>query len=224
MKSFFFTLQTALLCVVLTLSSGVSGYALDPSDDLSFSWDTYAQRKHRLMGVREIEGVLLAQVDLLPKSQAPKLARHILELSNRYQFDPAFVLAVIQVESRFRVKVVSPAGAVGLMQVMPATGQKVARKHNLAPSYRLLSLKRVHRMLEDPFFNTTVGVTYLAYLRDRYKTKSPYFLVAAYNVGPARMDELLKRKSFKPTGTKRYYDAIRKGIPEFRFYRHSERI
>lgn len=227
MKSLVFTAKTALLCLVLTASAGVTGYALDPTDDLSFSTGGMVFGRPggqpRLMTVKSIEAVLRSRVDLLPLSQARPLAQHLLKLCRQYQFDPAFALAVIEVESRFRVKALSPVGAVGLMQVMPATAQMVAEKRRFAPSWRLRSLSRVKRMLEDPFFNVQVGLAYLAELRDRYPTRSPYVLVAAYNVGPARMDVLLKQKSFRPTGTKKYYDAIRKGVPEFRFFRETPR-
>jgi soluble lytic murein transglycosylase-like protein len=103
-------------------------------------------------------------------------------------------------------------GAVGLMQIIPATGVVVAR--NLG-----LKLKVTERVLQDPFVNLTLGVAYLAWLRDHYHGLSPYYLEAAYNVGPAKLDELRSRKSFKPVNTKKYYEAIRRGVPGFRFYR-----
>ena len=61
-------------------------------------------------------------------------------------------------------------------------------------------------------------IAYLATLRDRYRDFTPYHLVAAYNLGPTRMDELLSRKSFKPVTTKKYYEDIRRGVQVFRFY------
>jgi soluble lytic murein transglycosylase-like protein len=90
-------------------------------------------------------------------------------------------------------------GAIGLMQVRPITAVAVD-----LDSQGLL----------DPFHNLTVGITYLAYLRARYLAKgvgdSLYVLIAAYNLGPTRMDELLSRPGFKPDKTKRYFDAIRR--------------
>jgi soluble lytic murein transglycosylase-like protein len=69
----------------------------------------------------------------------------------------------------------------------------------------------------DPYVNTAIGVAYLAWLRDYYKG-SPYRLLAAYNVGPGRMNELLSQRSFQPTETKKYFLSIRRGVPVFRFY------
>ncbi|MGZ3696730.1 MAG: lytic transglycosylase domain-containing protein, partial [Bdellovibrionota bacterium] len=151
-----------------------------------------------------------------PKSQTPKLARHLLSLCRQYRFDPAFVLSLIQVESAFKIKARSPVGALGLMQLMPGTAQFIAQELGIEVSQQGIT----ERALLDPFFNITLGVAYLAWLRDHYAGSAPYYLVAAYNIGPARLDELLSRKSFKPVGTKKYFQAIRRGIPEFRYYRH----
>jgi soluble lytic murein transglycosylase-like protein len=100
------------------------------------------------------------------------------------------------------------------MQVMPATAVVTARELGVALDARVAA-----RFLTDPFTNLTFGVSYLSWLRDHYRGRSAYFLVAAYNVGPARMDELLLRKSFTPVVTKRYFNAIRRGVPGFRYYR-----
>lgn len=219
MKSLRNIFQAALLTVCLVLAPEALRYRVDPTDDLSFSLHWGEAQRSRVMGVEQVQKILADRLDLFPVSQTPKLARHLVALCDQYRFDPAFVLALIQVESRFRVKVVSPAGAVGLMQVMPATASVVSQELSL----KTLRLKKVdrsrfERMLTDPFLNVEIGIAYLAWLRDRYRDLSPYYLVAAYNVGPGRMDELLSRKEFKPVNTRRYYEAIRKGVPGFRFY------
>lgn len=109
---------------------------------------------------------------------------------------------MIQAESGFRPQVVSVAGAVGLMQVMPATA-RISRKKLL-----------------DPFENVSVGVAYLSYLRTylrgRYQELNPYYLVAAYNLGPAKLDSLLAKKSFRPLKTRAYFETIARGVFEFR--------
>jgi len=76
------------------------------------------------------------------KSQYDSL---IINLSNKYSMDPALVKAVIHIESAFRHDAVSRAGAMGLMQLMPAT----ARSYDL------------HDDQFDPKKNITVGVTHL---------------------------------------------------------------
>jgi transglycosylase-like protein with SLT domain/uncharacterized protein DUF4124 len=80
------------------------------------------------------------------------------------------VRAVVQVESAFNPYAVSPKGAVGLMQLMPATAQHfgVANPFN-------------------PTENVRAGVAYLRQLLDRYEDNEPLAL-AAYNAGPAAVD------------------------------------
>lgn len=212
-------IQATLVTACLVISPGALSYRVDPTDDLSFSLHSTEPQRFRTMGEAQIAALLADRLDLFPRSKTPELARHLVALCDEYRFDPAFVLALIQVESRFRVKVVSPAGAVGLMQVMPATAAVVARELGLR-TFRLKKVdrSRFERMLTDPFLNLEVGIAYLAWLRDRYRDLSPYYLVAAYNIGPARLEELLSRKEFRPVNTRRYYEAIRKGIPGMRFY------
>ena len=204
-----------LFCV-----SAVRLIQADPSDDFSFTLaHTPEDEAYSLMPETQVTAILRDHLDLFPRSQAPRLARHLLHLCRYYRFDPAFVLALIEVESRFRTKVISPAGAVGLMQIMPSTARRVVKEMGVKLAPRKL---RRQSFLLDPYINTTVGVAYLAWLRDHYRGMPPYYLVAAYNAGPAKIDELLARGAFRPVLTKKYYEAIRRGIPEFRFYRSPE--
>ncbi|MGK5087186.1 transglycosylase SLT domain-containing protein [Bdellovibrionota bacterium FG-2] len=215
---------------VLGLVGAVATISLiqaDPSDDFSFSL-AHAPRvdAYHLIPTQRVSDVLTDNLDLFPQSQAPKLARHLVTLCRKYRFDPAFILSLIQVESDFRVKVISPAGAVGLMQLMPATALMVARSGEVSlpgilglPEQGSEVLKAMERILTDPFMNLTLGIAYLSVLRERYEGLSSYFLIAAYNVGPTKLDELIARPSFKPTQTKRYYEAIKRGVPEMRAYR-----
>jgi soluble lytic murein transglycosylase-like protein len=208
----------------------------DPTDDFSLTLHALPSSiAYRVMPEKRVTQILEDRLDLFPKDEAPRLARHLLALCKRHRFDPAFILALIEVESRFHIKIVSPYGAVGLMQVMPATAVVASRKMRdrlgpigagLDPARRRRGetvLQAAHRILQDPFANLTYGIAYLSWLRDHYRGRSTYCLVAAYNVGPARMDELLSRKNFKPVNTKRYFDAIRRGVPGFRYYRREAR-
>ncbi len=93
--------------------------------------------------------------------------------------DPALALGVIRQESSFDVAADSPAGARGLMQLMPATAAATARKLGLPVSVP---------NLVDPTYNIRLGTAYLRGLLDQYDNSVP-MAVAAYNAGPRRVGE-----------------------------------
>ncbi len=95
--------------------------------------------------------------------------------SRRYGMDPYFVAAIIREESQFRTDAVSPAGARGVMQVMPSTGEWIARAAGIAGFDR--------SRLFEPDTNITVGTWYLSRLMQRFQGDL-YRVSAAYNAGP----------------------------------------
>ena len=94
----------------------------------------------------------------------------------------ALTLAVIAQESQFRPTVRSPAGAVGLMQVLPNTGEAMATKLGLGWSPDLLT---------DGDTNIALGTAYLDQLLTRYDG-SVLLALAAYNAGPSRVEAWLR--------------------------------
>jgi soluble lytic murein transglycosylase len=88
---------------------------------------------------------------------------------------PALALAVMRQESSFDPKIVSAAGAHGLMQVMPGTAAELARAAHVASG-----------PLSDPAINMRLGGAYLHGLLDRFGGVVP-FAVAAYDAGPHRV-------------------------------------
>ncbi len=158
----------------------------------------------------QLNEVLSSRLLKFPKSRVPQLSQHILRLCKRFGFDPLLVLSVIEVESHFRPKVKSPKGALGLMQVQPATANFVIK--NLRPMGTTLASGQQDQIdLTDPFINTSIGISYLAWLRDQYRNSS-FNLIAAYYIGPGRMNQLLSRKSFEPVQTKKYFHAIQNSV------------
>ncbi len=98
--------------------------------------------------------------------------------------DPALVHAVVRQESAFDPKAVSYRGALGLMQLMPSTAVKVARRLRLPYSQR--------RLVLDPAYNLALGRAYLAKLLEDYDG-SAILAIAAYNAGPSRVRRWLQR-------------------------------
>ena len=101
----------------------------------------------------------------------------IEDATRKYDLDPAFVYGLVRQESRFVSDIVSAAGAVGLMQLMPPTARWVARKTGRT--------SRGGVNLEDPALNAQLGAYYLRYVMDRLG-RLPVLAAAAYNAGPNR--------------------------------------
>lgn len=90
---------------------------------------------------------------------------------------PELVMAIARRESEFNHRVASPAGALGLMQVMPDTARAMARK--LGEPFDQPRLTR------DPAYNARLGAAYLEGLRERFGT-SVALVAGGYNAGPGR--------------------------------------
>jgi len=118
---------------------------------------------------------------------------YIVEASRRYDVPEAWIREVMRVESGGRPLALSPAGAMGLMQVMPATYAELAQRHDLGP---------------DPYHprdNILAGTAYLREMYDRFG--NPAFL-AAYNAGPGTLDQYLAGRRGLPDETRRYVAMI----------------
>lgn len=108
------------------------------------------------------------------------------EMARRYGLDPLLVMALIKMESNFNPEAVSPAGAAGLMQLMPSTARSLGLK---VPRYRdprrpIRNPKIDERF--DPYKNLEAGMRYLSQMVDRYSGN--YVLaICAYNSGPGNV-------------------------------------
>ncbi|MGE0666653.1 MAG: lytic transglycosylase domain-containing protein [Sphingomonadales bacterium] len=103
-----------------------------------------------------------------------------------FKLDRALLYAFTRQESNFMTRVVSSAGARGLMQLMPTTAAYIAEDSSLKD--------RNAEKLFDPSFNMMLGQKYLLYLFDKGVTQSNLILVAAsYNAGPGNVSKWLDR-------------------------------
>lgn len=122
----------------------------------------------------------------------------IAEASRRFGVPAAWIRAVMQAESGGRTMldgrpITSPAGAIGLMQVMPDTYEEMRRAHDLGSDPY------------DPRDNVLAGTAYLRAMYDRYGFPG---LFAAYNAGPERYDEYLHQGRPLPTETRTYLATV----------------
>ncbi len=99
------------------------------------------------------------------------LDRVVREASNKNRLDPDFVSSVIMAESNFKTHAVSKKGALGLMQLMPATAAELG----VADPF-------------DPRANVEAGTAHLSALLDRYNN-DPIKALAAYNAGAHRVKQ-----------------------------------
>lgn len=108
----------------------------------------------------------------------------LLQAAQSQQVDPTLVYALVRRESAFDPNAGSPVGALGLMQLMPATGALMARRSNE-------SLPSTNALLE-PGRNLRYGTAYLKGLLERFGN---HFAVAAaaYNAGPNRVERWLPK-------------------------------
>jgi len=124
-----------------------------------------------------------------PRAYSPE----VLSSAGRYSLDPRLVWAIIRAESTYRPEIRSSAGAVGLMQIMPATGRKISRALHVR-NYQ------TQRLL-DPQLNIRYGCYWLRQLLDRChagpapspSTGDLILALAAYNAGDRRVDEWRRR-------------------------------
>lgn len=120
--------------------------------------------------------------------------------SFRHGVDANLLAIVILIESGGDPIASSPKGAMGLMQVMPATAQDIARERGI--------FGHVDARLYDPAYNIDFGAYYLAKQMTRFNNGDAINTVeraaGAYNGGPARMDRHLRSGEALPTETMRY--------------------
>ncbi|WP_439527579.1 lytic transglycosylase domain-containing protein [Pannonibacter sp.] len=125
-------------------------------------------------------------------SMADPHAAFVTEASQRFSMPEHWIRAVRRVESGGDVRAISSAGAMGLMQVMPATWAELRTRYRLGNDPY------------DPRDNIMAGTAYLREMHDRYG--SPGFL-AAYNAGPGRYEEYLAGRPL-PAETRAYVATL----------------
>lgn len=120
-----------------------------------------------------------------------------------YTVDPALVLAFARIETRFQTNAVSPVGAAGLMQLMPATARRIG------------GAGATREALLDPGYNMTLGQRYIAKILDAFGGNL-IKLGAAYNAGPGKVARWQAAQNGKEDDPLMFLESMR--APETRSY------
>jgi soluble lytic murein transglycosylase len=119
-----------------------------------------------------------------------------------YTIDPSLVLAFARIESRFQADAVSPAGARGLMQLMPSTAVTVGGAGAVS-------------QLNDPTYNMSLGQRYIAQLLNSYGGNLIQ-VPSAYNAGPMKLAGWINARAGKEDDALLFIESIR--VSETRSY------
>lgn len=128
-----------------------------------------------------------ADLEKLHRKLYPRYYANMVEkYAKLYNVDIFLICAMILEESRYNAEAVSWAGAIGLMQIMPATGKELAQQ---------LKIRRFRTsMLKQPDVNIQMGTKYIGYLNSLFNGNA-MLVTGAYNGGPGRMKRWVASKN-----------------------------
>jgi len=112
-----------------------------------------------------------------------RLWHHIDTTARYYGFDTHLIYRIIEEESAWDIKAISPKQALGLMQLLLPTAREIMEDEKITRE----------RLLNDPFLNAHAGIKYLSWLREQFDGNMK-LAVAAYNRGIGRVKNDLKLK------------------------------
>jgi soluble lytic murein transglycosylase len=181
------------------------------------------ERLAELAGELGDPGVALRWLDTRREIRPRAYSEVVERAATKYGVDPNLLFAVMRVESIYHRGIVSYAGAVGLMQIMPRTGSLIARE---------LGVERFETSdLLDPETNVEFAAWYLGSLLSRFDGALP-LAIAAYNGGPHNvrvwmrqnnpnmpLDAFLERIPFEQT-----HRYVRRVLTHYAAYRAQQKL
>lgn len=114
-----------------------------------------------------------------------KYKEEIISSAQEFSVDSSLVASVANVESGYRADVVSPKGAVGIMQLLPSTAKWLAE--NLGEEFE-------EERLFEPEYNIRLGSCYLSYLLKTFEDEKS--AICAYNAGQSKVKSWLENEEF----------------------------
>ena len=190
------------LCLALVIAGASAEVFLLPRA-LPGSSERLKGKPRPTMTLKELEGLLGKVARTLDPGLRVKLADAVLTEAARAGYDPLFVLALVSVESRFRLNAASERGASGLMQLKPSTFAWISAREPDVGGDDLASG-------DDPVVDVRLAVRYLRWLERRFHTRDEALM--AYNAGPRRLQQY-KRVDEIP---ERLHEYPRRVMKEYR--------
>ena len=204
----FSSLFTSLIALFIVAGLEKNYNARQGLPSYQASWVTWEEQvfapsikklqKHESLYEKNLENRITKLISIyktgLKKNHLANLSKQIIHESKKYGYDPFFLTAVIITESSFNNWARSNKGALGLMQIRPATGKELASEVHVQWEGK--------PTLFDPKTNITLGAYYLNKLVLRFGDLS--LALEAYNHGPSRLKRYLK-KGYRP---KRYSQKV----------------
>ena len=121
------------------------------------------------------------------------IAQYVTEASQRFGIPEHWIYAVMRTESAGRIRAISSAGAMGLLQLMPGTWARQRTRFALGA---------------DPFDPRDNIMAGTSYLREMYDSYGAFGMLAAYNAGPGRYEDWRDRGRQLPAETRAYVARI----------------
>lgn len=139
----------------------------------------------------------------------------VSKYAQMYNIDENLIYSIIKVESNFEANAVSSQNAQGLMQLMYATAEEVARKNNI---------ELTEENILEPDINIKLGTIYLSTLLEKYECIE--VALAAYNAGSGNVDKWIENGIIKEDGSdienipfKETNNYVRKIIRDYEIYK-----
>jgi len=209
--------QIPMKRVNILVEAGLNGYACKELNQLTATAtknNEFLDIAQKFIEIQEYRKAI-SIMTRLPEKARPTTIMYpaafwptVKNTSSKYKLDPYLMLSLIREESRFDPKAVSAVGALGLMQLMPETAQRTARRLKLSIDGRE-SIQKVEN-------NIALGTYYFSGLMDEFKSVPA--ALAAYNAGSTRVNNWLNNGRYE------YIDEFIEDIPYVETRNYVKRI
>jgi soluble lytic murein transglycosylase len=147
-------------------------------------WDRSSTLGELTFGGPRLRGGLVAARDLWEFAYPKAWPEYVAASAKSFSIPEEMVWSIMRAESQYRAEAHSPVGAMGLMQIMPFTGERIAKDLMGRAAFQTSDL-------QEPELNVKFGARYLQRLSEKFNGSLP-LIAASYNAGPHRVQNWLK--------------------------------